>query len=231
MLKVQLSTLAVLLFSGASLVMAQGSGVSRAFAMNGGHAESFVEGHGDVCVRGFASAINDGRAFTQVTGAGHNGGRADVFGNSMADGGEAEALADGRACNGGYSGSTAHAVTKNGLSYARDRAYSNGNAEAISHTSAFSHRGIARANGVAEADGNGGEAVSSNFLHSETWNGYADGESISRSSAVRGGVAIAESDVVSFSRNGRKSNARFVSEAEAGFGGTAISRGFLHNVR
>lgn len=231
MLKVQLSTLAVLLFSGGSLVMAHGSGASRAVATHGGYAESIVEGHGDVCVRGFVSAIHEGRAFARVTGSGHNGGRADVFGNSMADGGEAEALADGTADNGGYSESTAHAVTINGRSYARDRAYSNSNADASSQTSAFSHRGMARANGGAEADGNGGEAVSRNVLHTETWGGQADGESMARSRAERGGRAYAESDVVGFSRNGRKSDVRFISEAEARSGGTAFSRGFLHNVR
>jgi hypothetical protein len=229
MFKVQLSMLAALLLCVGSL--AEAGGYSRAVATEGGYAESSVEGHGNADVRGIASATRGGRAFTQATGVGCNGGRTNVLVNSVADGGEAEAIGTGRAYNGGYSESTAHAVTINGRSYSRDWACSNGNADARSHTSAFSHHGAAWANGMAEADGNGGEAVSRNILHAETWGGQADGESVASSRAKRGGRAYSESDVTSFSRPGRKSNARFVSEAEASFGGTAVSRGLFRDVR
>ncbi len=229
MLKVHWVTLAVLLLCGGSFVRA-GEGHSVARATNGGQAVSEVKGQGDGRYYGTASATNGGRADTLVEGGGFNGGYADVLGNSMADGGEAKAFAKGRA-NGGYAGSTAHAVTINGRSDAWDWACSSGNADAISQTSAFSHHGAAWGRGGAEACGHGGKASSRNTLHSETWGGEAYGESVAISRATRDGMADSETDVLALSRPGRMAQARFTSEANASYGGMANSRGRLRDVR
>lgn len=229
MLKVHLGTLAVLLLCGGSLVRA-GEGGCRSIATNSGHAVTVVKGEGDGGYYGTASA-NNGRADTRVEGGGFSGGYADVRGDSVADGGEAKAFAKGRA-NGGYVGSTAIAVTKNGRSDARNWACSSGNAEASSDTSAFSGEGgVAWARGGAEATGHGGVAVSRNTTHSESWGGQADSESVASSVAKHDGRADSESDVMAFSRPGRMAQARFTSEANASYGGIANSRGFLRNVR